>query len=214
MKEDLSNFRKTYQKSEINFNELKNPYNLFEQWFSIAKDDRLIKEVNAMVLSTVGNNEYPKGRVVLLKKIGPDGFVFFSNYKSDKGISIEKNNKVSLLFFWPSQERQIIIKGNVRKTSSKLSDEYFSKRPFKSQISAILSNQSQIIDSYSKLKDDMELLIKETKNKPLKRPKNWGGYIVKPFEFEFWQGRPDRLHQRALFSFDKNKKWKFNILSP
>ena len=214
MKEDLSNFRKTYQKSEINFNELKNPYNLFEQWFSIAKDDRLIKEVNAMVLSTVGNNEYPKGRVVLLKKIGPDGFVFFSNYNSDKGISIEKNNKVSLLFFWPSQERQIIIKGNVRKTSSKLSDKYFSKRPFKSQISAILSNQSQIIDSYSKLKDDMELLIKETKNKPLKRPKNWGGYIVKPFEFEFWQGRPDRLHQRALFSFDKKKKWKFNILSP
>ena len=206
MKEDLSNFRKTYQKSEINFNELKNPYNLFEQWFSIAKDDRLIKEVNAMVLSTVGNNEYPKGRVVLLKKIGPDGFVFFSNYKSDKGISIEKNNKVSLLFFWPSQERQIIIKGNVRKTSSKLSDKYFSKRPFKSQISAILSNQSEIIDSYSKLKDDMELLIKETKNKPLKRPKNWGGYIVKPFEFEFWQGRPDRLHQRVLFSFDTETK--------
>ena len=215
MKEDLSNYRKIYQKKiEINFNELKNPYNLFEQWFSIAKDDRLIKEVNAMVLSTVGNNEYPKGRVVLLKKIVPDGFVFFSNYNSEKGISIEKNNKVSLLFFWPSQERQIIIKGNVRKTSSKLSDEYFSKRPFKSQISAILSNQSKIIDSYSKLKDDMELLIKENKNKPLKRPKNWGGYIVKPFEFEFWQGRQDRLHQRALFSFDKKKKWKFNILSP
>ena len=214
MKEDLSNYRKIYQKSEINFNELKDPYNLFKKWFRIAKDDRLIEEVNAMVLSTVGKNEYPKGRVVLLKKIVSDGFVFFSNYNSDKGISIKKNNKVSLLFYWPSQERQIIIKGNVGKTSSKLSDEYFSKRPFKSQISAILSNQSEIIENYSKLKDDMEILLKKNKNKPLKRPENWGGYIVKPFEFEFWQGRPDRLHQRVLFSFDKNKKWKFNILSP
>ena len=214
MKEDLSNYRKIYQKSEINFKKLKDPYNLFKKWFRMAKDDRLIEEINAMVLSTVGKNEYPKGRVVLLKKIVPDGFVFFSNYNSDKGISIKKNNKVSLLFYWPSQERQIIIKGNVGKTSSKLSDEYFSKRPFKSQISAILSNQSEIIENYSKLKDDMEILLKKNKNKPLKRPKNWGGYIVKPFEFEFWQGRPDRLHQRVLFSFDKNKKWKFNILSP
>ena len=214
MKEDLSNHRKIYQKSEINFEELNDPYNLFEQWFNIAKDDRLIEEVNAMVLSTVANNEYPKGRVVLLKKITPNGFVFFSNYNSDKGISIEKNNKVSLLFFWPSQERQVMIKGNVIKTSSKMSDEYFSKRPFKSQISAIISNQSEIIDNYSKLKNDMELLAKKNKNKTLKRPKNWGGYIVNPFEFEFWQGRPDRLHQRVLFSFDKNKKWKFNILSP
>ena len=214
MKEDLSNYRKIYQKSEINFKELKDPYNLFKKWFRMAKDDRLIEEINAMVLSTVGKNEYPKGRVVLLKKIVPDGFVFFSNYNSAKGISIKKNNKVSLLFYWPSQERQIIIKGNVGKTSSKLSDEYFSKRPFKSQISAILSNQSEIIENYSKLKDDMEILLKKNKNKPLKRPKNWGGYIVKPFEFEFWQGRPDRLHQRVLFSFDKNKKWKFNILSP
>ena len=214
MKEDLSNYRKIYQKSEINFKELKDPYNLFKKWFRMAKDDRLIEEVNAMVLSTVGKNEYPKGRVILLKKIVPDGFVFFSNYNSAKGISIKKNNKVSLLFYWPSQERQIIIKGNVGKTSSKLSDEYFSKRPFKSQISAILSNQSEIIENYSKLKDDMEILLKKNKNKPLKRPKNWGGYIVKPFEFEFWQGRPDRLHQRVLFSFDKNKKWKFNILSP
>ena len=214
MKEELSDLRKIYQKGEINFNELKNPYNLFKIWFNKANEDKFVEEANAMVLSTIGKYGYPKGRVVLLKKIGPDGFVFFSNYNSDKGISIEKNNKVSLLFFWPSQERQIMIKGNVRKTSSKLSDEYFSKRPFKSQISAILSNQSEIIYSYSKLKDDMELLIKETKNKPLKRPKNWGGYIVKPFEFEFWQGRPDRLHQRVLFSFDKNKIWKFNILSP
>ena len=165
MKEDLSNHRKIYQKSEINFEELNDPYNLFEQWFNIAKDDRLIEEVNAMVLSTVGNNEYPKGRVVLLKKITPNGFVFFSNYNSDKGISIEKNNKVSLLFFWPSQERQVMIKGNVIKTSSKMSDEYFSKRPFKSQISAIISNQSEIIDNYSKLKNDMELLAKKNKGK-------------------------------------------------
>ena len=94
MKEDLSNHRKIYQKSEINFEELKDPYNLFEQWFNIAKDDRLIEEVNAMVLSTVANNEYPKGRVVLLKKITPNGFVFFSNYNSDKGISIGENSTV------------------------------------------------------------------------------------------------------------------------
>ena len=167
-----------------------------------------------MVLSTIGNDKFPKARVVLLKQFDLKGFIFFSNYKSEKGISIYKNNNVSLLFYWPSQERQIIIKGTVNKTSSSFSDDYFSKRPFKSQVSAFLSNQSEIIDSYSKLKKDMDIFLKENKNKRIKRPKNWGGYIVKPFEFEFWQGRPNRLHQRVLFSFLKTKKWKINILSP
>ena len=214
MKEDLSNFRKVYNKSQINFNDLKDPFVLFEQWFKIAKNDKLIDEVNAMVLSTLGKDGFPKGRVVLLKKIYLQGFVFFSNYNSEKGISINKNKKVSLLFFWPSQERQIIIKGTVSKTSSSFSDEYFSKRPFKSQVSALLSNQSEIIDSYSKLKTDMDIFLNENKNRKIQRPKNWGGYIVKPLEFEFWQGRPDRLHQRVLFSLLKSKKWKINLLSP
>ena len=214
MKEDLSNFRKVYNKSQINFNDLKDPFVLFKQWFEIAKNDKLIEEVNAMVLSTIGTDEFPKGRVVLLKKIYLKGFVFFSNYNSEKGISINKNKKVSLLFFWPSQERQIIIKGTVSKTSSSFSDEYFSKRPFKSQVSALLSNQSEIIDSYSKLKTDMDIFLNENKNRKIQRPNNWGGYIVKPLEFEFWQGRPDRLHQRVLFSLLKSKKWEINILSP
>ena len=211
MKEDISHLRRIYDKGEFNITKLKNPFTLFKSWFNEVKDDR---EVNTMILSTIGIDGYPKGRAVLLKRFGLDGFVFFSNYHSEKGMSIEKNNKVSLLFFWPSLERQIIIKGSVKKTSIELSDEYFLKRPFKSQISAIISKQSQIIDSYEKLKDDMNILVKKYKNKSPKRPKNWGGYIVKPFEFEFWQGRPDRLHQRVLFSFDKTEKWKFNILSP
>ena len=213
MKEDLSDFRKVYKKSQINFNDLKDPFVLFEQWFNIAKNDKLIEEVNAMVLSTIGNDEFPKGRVVLLKKIYLKGFVFFSNYNSEKGISINKNNKVSLLFFWPSQERQIIIKGTVSKTSSSFSDDYFSKRPFKSQVSALLSNQSEIIDSYNKLKKNMDIFLKENKNKKIKRPKNWGGYIVKPFEFEFWQGRPSRLHDRLCYSLDTNK-WVISRKSP
>ena len=214
MKEDLSDFRKVYKKSVMNFNDLKDPFVLFKQWFKIAKNDKLIEEVNAMVLSTIGNDKFPKARVVLLKQFDLKGFIFFSNYNSEKGISINKNNNVSLLFYWPSQERQIIIKGTVNKTSSSFSDEYFSKRPFNSQVSAILSNQSEIIDSYNKLKTDMEILLTKNKNKKIRRPKNWGGYIVKPFEFEFWQGRPDRLHQRVLFSSIKAKKWKINILSP
>ena len=214
MKEDLSNLRKVYKKSKINFNDLKDPYILFEDWFNMAKNDKLIEEVNAMVLTTIGNDNFPKARVVLLKQFDLKGYVFFSNYNSEKGKSINKNNKVSLLFFWPSQERQIIIKGTANKTSSIFSDEYFSKRPFKSQVSSILSNQSEIIDSYSNLKKNMEILLKEKKKENIKRPKNWGGYIVRPFEFEFWQGRPNRLHQRVLFSSHKNKKWKIDILSP
>jgi pyridoxamine 5'-phosphate oxidase len=213
MKEDISNLRKVYDKGEIIYTKSKNPFTLFESWFNEAKDDRLIEEVNTMILSTIGIDGYPKGRAVLLKKISLDGFVFFSNYQSEKGLSIKKNNKVSLTFFWPSQERQIIIKGNVEKTSTELSDKYFSKRPFKSQISAIISKQSQIIDSYEKLKDDMNILVKKYKNKSPERPRNWGGYIVKPFNFEFWQGRPDRLHQRVLFYYDQTK-WKSNKLSP
>ena len=110
MKEDLSNYRKIYQKSEINFKKLKDPYNLFKKWFRMAKDDRLIEEINAMVLSTVGKNEYPKGRVVLLKKIVPDGFVFFSNYNSDKGISIKKIIRLVYYFIGLRKKDKLLLK--------------------------------------------------------------------------------------------------------
>ncbi len=213
MKEDISYLRKTYKRGEVFFSTLKNPFNLFKSWFNEAKEDKLIDEVNAMTLSTIGIDDFPKGRVVLLKEYGLDGFIFYSNYDSEKGISIKKNTKVSLSFFWPSQERQIIIKGNAEKTSSKASDKYFSSRPKKSQIAAILSKQSHHLSSYNELVAKMSLLEKKYQNISPKRPVNWGGYRVEPGQFEFWQGRPNRLHQRFLFYLE-NSKWSSKILSP
>ena len=213
MKEDLSNFRKVYNKSQINFNDLKDPFVLFERWFKIAKNDKLIEEVNAMVLSTIGNDEFPKGRVVLLKKIYLKGFVFFSNYNSEKGLSISKNNKVCLSFFWEEHERQVIIKGRAEKISDLKSKEYFNSRPRGSQLGAIVSDQSTVIDSKDELVKKLHELENKYINTSIPKPSHWGGYLVSPVEYEFWQGGENRLHDRARFLY-KNDNWIKDRLSP
>ena len=211
---NLANFRKSYEKGVISDN-FKNfsPFYIFQKWFEEAVEDKHIIEPNAMTLSTISSQNCPKTRVVLLKKFDSDGFTFFTNYNSTKGKSIKNNNNVCLNFYWPSLEKQIIVIGNAKRIPQKESDDYFNSRPHGSQIGAIVSKQSEVIDNREFLeKKFIELNDYYTKNKP-KRPKNWGGYLVKPNSFEFWQGRKNRLHDRLEFIYVGNT-WTSNRLSP
>ena len=183
-------------------------------WFEEAENSDTVDEVNAMTIATIGLDGFPKSRVVLLKQYSKAGFVFYSNFNSEKGKAIEKNPNVCLSFFWHSLERQIIIKGTAVKVEPEISDAYFASRPKGSQLGAWASNQSEVIASRAILEQkliDMEI---EFEDKAISRPESWGGYIVKPLEIEFWQGRQNRLHDRIRFEIDNNFAWKMERLSP
>ncbi|PZW40596.1 pyridoxamine 5'-phosphate oxidase [Mesonia algae] len=214
MEKDLQNYRKSYEKSELRLDQLhRDPILLFKDWFIEVEKAQLVDEVNAMNISTVGEDGFPKTRIVLLKKFSKDGFVFYTNYKSEKGLAIEKHPKVCLSFFWPAAERQVIVKGIVEKTSQEQSSNYFASRPKGSQMGAIVSPQSQPIPNREFLEEKLSELQKEESE--LKRPEHWGGYIVKPHEIEFWQGRANRLHDRFLYTLDsKTNDWNIVRLAP
>ena len=161
-------------------------------------------EANAMVLSTVSTVGFPSSRMVLLKEYSNAGFVFFSNYNSRKGMELASNKQVSILFFYEQLQRQIRIEGQVEKLSNQENDDYFYSRPLESQYGAMVSPQSRAIDNKEALEDAVEELIKS--NKKPQRPASWGGYIVKAINFEFWQGRPNRLHDRICYELN-NKIW-------
>ena len=214
MKANLADLRKSYNKGSLDINAVGDkPINLFEIWFKEAEQSDYIEEANAMTLSTIGDSGYPKPRVVLLKGFSEEGFVFFTNYESEKGRSLLKNPKVGIAFFWPALERQIIIKGNAQKISSDRSDEYFNSRPRGSQLGALVSPQSSVISSRQFLEDRLSALTDEYLNKPIPRPDYWGGIVVKPVQIEFWQGRPNRLHDRISCQLI-NEVWKSERLAP
>lgn len=215
MKSDISNYRKSYLKGFLSKNQIfDNPLKLFNKWFDEISDTTLEIEINAMTLSTIDNDGFPRNRVVLLKYFSEEGFIFFTNYNSNKAKSILSNNKVSLSFFWEQMERQIIIKGRAFKTSDDVSENYFNSRPLGSKIGALVSaKQSSVIPSRSFLENKFEKIKKQFENSQISRPLNWGGFIVKPIEYEFWQGRENRLHDRIRY-INKDSKWIIERLSP
>ncbi|MBB1193368.1 pyridoxamine 5'-phosphate oxidase [Flavobacterium sp. SOK18b] len=212
---DLSDYRKSYDKSELlESNIPEDPINLFNRWFHEVEDYGGDSEVNAMTLSTIGLDGFPRARVVLLKKFSEEGFIFYTNYNSEKGKAILENDKVCLSFFWHTMERQVIIKGVATKTSEMISDNYFDSRPDGSKLGAIASNQSEVVSSREVLETKLLKLEKEFSNTPILRPEYWGGFIVSPSEVEFWQGRPNRLHDRIRYIFQNDQSWKIDRLAP
>lgn len=212
---DLSNYRKSYEKSQLIEEALpEDPVTLFRNWFIEAEEFGISGEVNAMTVSTVGLDGFPKSRVVLLKQFTYEGFIFYTNYNSEKGKAIAANPNVCLSFFWHEMERQVIIKGKAEKTTENISDGYFESRPQGSKLGASVSPQSEVIPSRSFLEDSLKQLEQQYEGKEVPRPKYWGGYIVKPVELEFWQGRPNRLHDRIRFKLQEDFSWKTERLAP
>lgn len=212
---DLSNYRRSYEKSHLEEENLpEDPINLFKTWFLETEEFGTAAEVNAMTVSSIGLDGFPKARVVLLKQYTYEGFVFYTNYNSEKGRAIAANPNVCLSFFWYEMERQVIIKGKAEKVPANMSDGYFESRPEGSRLGAMVSPQSEVIPSREYLKNNLKELEKQYEGREIPRPEHWGGYIVKPVEVEFWQGRPNRLHDRIRYKLQEDFSWKVERLAP
>ena len=204
--------RKDYIFSSLNEdNILPDPIEQFEVWLNEVIECKE-PEPTAMVISTVDEYLQPHSRMVLLKDISPEGFVFYTNYKGQKAHQIDVNNRVCLLFFWPKMERQVRIEGNVEKLSEAISTAYFLTRPLESRIGAWASPQSQVIRSMDFLEQQIEY-YRQKFGENVPKPPFWGGYVVKPISVEFWQGRPNRLHDRLIYTIALGE-WKISRLAP
>jgi len=214
MQDKIAGIRKNYSQKELLEKDVaQNPIHQFQQWWdeAIASD---IEEVNAMTLATASMDAVPSARIVLLKGFSDKGFIFFTNYLSYKGQQLAENPKACLVFFWKEIERQVRITGLAMKINSDESNTYFHSRPIASQLGAVASPQSQIIESRKWLDEKFNKLESENKPGNIQRPEHWGGYIVQPVIIEFWQGRPGRLHDRIQYTLNENGGWKIERLAP
>ena len=212
---DISDLRQQYTQNGLTREQLnRDPVKQFELWFQQACDANL-PEPNAMCLATVSPNSEPSQRIVLLKYFDHQGFIFFTNYESQKAQEIEANAQVSLLFFWIALERQVRIAGKATKISAAESLKYFASRPRGSQIGSWCSQQSSIISSRQILEMKFAEIKHKFQDREIPLPAAWGGYRVVPHSFEFWQGRPNRLHDRFLYSLlDLESTWDIQRLAP
>jgi pyridoxamine 5'-phosphate oxidase len=211
---NIADIRKDYkQKSLLEKDTEKTAVQQFEKWWNEATHSA-IDEVNAMTLATASETGLPAARIVLLKAFDERGFVFFTNYKSFKGLQLDENPRACLVFFWKELERQVRITGLVEKTTDAESDEYYNSRPLKSQIGAWASPQSQVISNREWLEENEKKYTNEFAGFSVKRPAYWGGYRVKPITIEFWQGRPGRLHDRIQYSLQDDSNWMIERLAP
>lgn len=209
---DLHNIRQDYAKKELSENQcLDNPIAQFEIWLNEAITAE-VHEPTAMNVATVGTDGKPQARMVLLKEVNEQGFVFFTNYASRKGQAIDANPFVALTFFWAELERQVRVEGQIFRLPENESDDYFASRPYTSRIGAWASEQSQIIESKNVLLTRAAMFgVKHPINVP--RPAHWGGYVIVPERVEFWQGRPSRLHDRIVY-LANNGAWTKARLAP
>ena len=215
MEKDLSNYRKSYEKNPLLKNNIpENPIELFQKWFYEADESDGIEEANIMSIATIGLDGYPKNRIVLLKRFTWEGFIFYTNYNSEKGKAIAQNPNVCATFVWHAMEHQIIITGKAEKIAKNLSDGYFESRPEGSKLGAWASDQSEVISSREALDNKLKLYENKFRNSEIPRPDHWGGYIIKPISIEFWQGSANRMHDRIRYTLQDNYEWKIERLEP
>lgn len=210
----LEKMRKEYRSRTLERDEVQDdPLKQFETWFEAVKNHPDF-EANAMTLATADANGRPSARIVLLKGFHSEGFVWYTNYESKKGKDLDENPFAALVFHWSPLEQQVRIEGRVQRLSPEQSDAYFNVRPKGSRIGAIASPQSQVIEDRSVLENRVSDLEKEFENQEnIQRPENWGGYLLIPDRFEFWQGRPSRLHDRIVYRKFKSN-WLIERLAP
>lgn len=215
MDKAIANLRKDYTLQDLNETEVNpNPFVQFKKWFDQALSSN-IPEPNAMTVATTTTQGKPSARMVLLKDFDERGFVFYTNYNSQKGQELAENPQASLVFWWAELERQVRIFGRVEKVSDAESDKYFYSRPFNSRLGAWVSNQSEVIESREVLEQRLQQLTEKYQNQDIPRPSHWGGIRVIPREIEFWQGRSSRLHDRLVYTRNKiDDSWKIQRLSP
>lgn len=191
----------------------RDPITLFRRWFdeAIASGSRL---PDAMTLATATNDAKPSARMVLLKGVDPNGFVFYTNYLSQKAKELDENPRAALVLYWSGLDRQVRVEGEVERISPAESDEYFATRPRESQIGALASPQSEVIEGRDVLEDRFRELDEQYRDREVDRPEHWGGYRLKPERIEFWQNRAGRLHDRILYERHRAGSWTIKRLAP